>query len=107
MTDADASTTAQAIADRLVQQSSGEQGAADGAPAETPAAEDTPEVAGNNKRPRDDEADGADEEQEQMRKRASFTAPEAEVGTTAVLCVLTVRFAVCCSRTVGCEPSGS
>lgn len=86
MTDADASTAAQAIADRLVQQSSDEQVAADGAPAETPAAEETPEVAGNNKRPRDDEAaDGADEEQEQMRKRASFTAPEAEVGTTAVL----------------------
>lgn len=85
MADTDASTTAQAIADRLVQQSSGEQVAADGAPAETPVAEETPEVAANNKRPRDDEADGAEEEQEQMRKRASFTAAEGEVGTTAVL----------------------
>lgn len=94
MTDADANTTAQAIADRLVQQSSDEQTPADGAPAETPAEGEAPEAAINNKRPRDDEVDGAEEEQEQMRKRASFTAPDAEVGTTAVL-VLTVRYALC------------
>lgn len=92
MADTDASTAAQAIADRLVQQSSGEQAPVDGAVAETPAAEENTETVVNNKRPRDDEADGAEDQEEQMRKRASFTAPEVEVGTTAVL--LTVRYAL-------------
>ena len=105
MTDADASSAAQAIADRLVQQSSGEQFPADGAPAETPAAEEATETAVNNKRPRDDEVDGAEDEQEQLRKRASFTAPEGEVRTTAVLVLLTVGYAL--SRTAGSETSGS
>ena len=91
MAETDAANTAQAIADRLVQQSSGEQFPAGSAPEETSEeAEESLGAANNNKRPRDDEDEAVDEEQEQMRKRASFTGPEvAEVRIPAVLCVLT------------------
>ena len=90
MAEGDAATTAQAIADRLVQQSSGEEFPAGSAPEETPEGEDTLAAANNNKRPREDEVEDDAEEQEQMRKRASFTTPEvAEVRTRGVLCVLT------------------
>lgn len=82
MAEVEAANTAQAIADRLVQQSSAEEFPAGSAPEETPEGEDTLGVA-NNKRPRDEDAEGEEDEQEQMRKRASFTAPEvAEVCTT-------------------------
>ncbi|KAA6420677.1 MAG: hypothetical protein FRX49_09469 [Trebouxia sp. A1-2] len=79
MAEVEAANTAQAIADRLVQQSSAEEFPAGSAPEETAEAEDTLGAA-NNKRPRDEDAEGEEDEQEQMRKRASFTAPEVAEG---------------------------
>ncbi|KAL0037800.1 hypothetical protein WJX77_012473 [Trebouxia sp. C0004] len=80
MAEVEAANTAQAIADRLVQQSSAEEFPAGSAPEETAEAEDTLGAANNNKRPRDEDAEGEEDEQEQMRKRASFTAPEVAEG---------------------------
>lgn len=87
----DAVNNAQAIADRLAQQGSGEQFPVSSGTehAEDPATADGAAVV-NNKRPREDDADVVAEDAEaQMRKRASFTGPEvSEVRVTAVfVCV--------------------
>ena len=90
MADDAAVNNAQAIADRLAQQGSQEQFPVSSGTEH--AAETTTEDAAaavNNKRPREDGVeDAAEDDEAQMRKRASFTGPEAsEVRVTAVLCV--------------------
>ena len=109
MAEVEGANTAQAIADRLVQQSSAEEFPAGSAPEETAEAEDTLGAANNNKRPRDEDAEGEEDEQEQMRKRASFTAPEvAEVcANSCPLCADWFVMFYACSRTAGSETPGS
>ena len=89
----DGAKAAQAIADKLVQQGSQEQFPVSSGTehAAEPTAEDAT-AAVNNKRPREDSAeDPAEDTEAQIRKRASFTAPEvSEVRVPAVLVCLTV-----------------